>query len=133
MCLYPPTPRTLRGMYVCVWWGGGGRSNSTLRKLRVCVGGGGGGETRRNISNSVEALRACLSQIYIVKSWCRTCMRSLSSKHETVKLLSVQSVSSLCSLFPIFLCSLFPICLCSLFPISLYSLFPLCLYSLFPL
>ena len=83
MGLYSPTQTILMGEDGGGNGGGGGDSKSNYGTESACVG------TGRNISHSVVVLRACLTQIYIVKSWCRTCMRSLSSKRETVKLLSV--------------------------------------------
>ena len=90
-----------------------GRGGGTLIvRYASCVcgggGGGGGGGTRRNISNSVVALRAYLIQIDIVKPWRRTCDRCPPN----VKLSSC--------------------CLYSLFPLCLYSLFPLCVVFFIP-
>ena len=101
----PSTPGTLRG-----GGGGGGGEGNLIALYGSCVWRmGAGGGTGWNISNSVVALRACF-----VKPWRCTCDRCpLKMK---LMLLSVQSVSSLCSLFPVCLYSRFPPCLCSLFP-----------------
>ena len=79
------------------------KSNSTLRNLCVEEEVGGGGRDRAEHSQFSGGFGG------LHRETLASYMRPLSSNPETVKLLSVQSVSSC-------LHSLFPLCLCSLFP-----------------